>query len=148
MRLAATPALLLCLANLVSTMAATPCAFVAPLRPYQDQQPLLFFRQPSRGVVALSSSSPQKEGLSTTEAGKAGPEGRPMSMTTANATAAAFDWLIDTIQNLATVIEERQELTKGTCALLRRTNYAYLWLNVSLGFDFISDPIICMSPDL
>lgn len=65
--------------------------------------------------------------MSTTEAGKPGAGERPMSMTTANATAAAFDLLIDTIQNLATVIEERQELTKGTCALLwEGTYYPYL----------------------
>lgn len=118
MRPTPTPLLLLCLAFLVSIIAVTPPAFVAPLpgrrRPQQDQ-PLLFPR-PSQGVVVLSSSSPQKEGESKSEAVKPG----PTSLTAANATAAAFDLLVDTIQNWATVIEDRQELSKGTCALLRR----------------------------
>lgn len=119
MRPPTTPLLLLCLAILVSTAAAIPPAFVAPLpgRRRQNHQPLLF-RQPSRGVVVLSSSSPQKEDVSKMEAGKPGPGGQPLSLTTANATAAAFELLVDTIQNWAVVIEDRQELSKGTCALL------------------------------
>lgn len=66
----------------------------------------------------MLSSSPQKEDVSKTESGKQGPGGQPMRLTTVNATAAAFDLLVDTIQNWATVIEDRQELTKGMCALL------------------------------
>lgn len=124
-----TPLLLLSLALLVSSVtitSATPSAFVVPPGPGRQRfhQPLLS-RLSSRGVslrlssppsvVVLSSSSPQKEGASKTGAEKLGPQGQSLNLTTANATAAAFDLLIDTIENWATVIGDRQDLCKGTC---------------------------------
>jgi hypothetical protein len=63
------------------------------------------------------------------EAAKPGPGEQSMSLTTANTTAAAFDLLVD-MKNWATVLEDRQELSKGTCALLRvGTCDAYLSTN-------------------
>ncbi|KAM3576110.1 hypothetical protein VYU27_001986 [Nannochloropsis oceanica] len=119
MRPTAMPLLLLCLAISASIMTATwvcPPAFVAAFpghtRNRQDQQ--LLFCPRSRGVLLLS-SFPQKEDVSEIEIEeekKVGPVNRPTTLTMTNTTTAAFDLLVTTIENWATLIEDRQDLSK------------------------------------